>query len=267
MIRKTPIAEPTVSPLKKPRRLRAKQVTQKSIDSLRMQRDIIKVNDLLELGLTSEPEGGLKKATPVARKYDPTKHPFQAYAMCAQMGSTIEEISNVFAIDKSTLEKWMRWYPEMGKAIRAGRDVFTVARIERSLIKRALGYNFDEVSIKTFSVRTKDEIGTTTFEPMVEKTVTTKQVAPDVAAIIFYLKNRCNERWKDKQEVLNLTAKDGKVTRSLKNMRVEDLKMIRSTMKKALTSEVNNMENISIEDVPENYSYEAEGLNIEEKEE
>jgi len=59
------------------------------------------------------------------------------------------------------------------------------------LLKRALGYTYEETS-------NKYECGVLT-----ERKVTTKEVVPDTTAQIFWLKNRKPQEWRDKREVNN----------------------------------------------------------------
>ncbi|MCL2766764.1 MAG: hypothetical protein FWD21_03685 [Peptococcaceae bacterium] len=53
-------------------------------------------------------------------------------------------------------------------------------------MKRALGYEYEEI-------KEEYENGELT-----KRIVTTKQIAPDVAAIIYWLKNRMPNKWRDK---------------------------------------------------------------------
>lgn len=219
-----------------------KTTSQKSIENIIMQRNKLTEKDQIEAGLIDN-EGKQIKIIQNDKKgrpsqYDPQTHPYQAYTMIAQMGSTLPEISAVFSISETTIQNWMRTYPEFAQAVKAGRDLFTSARIEQSLIKRALGYTYDEVTVKQTSYKKFDkETGDTIIIPVEERTVTTKSVAPDVAAIIFYLKNRKPDRWKDKQEIINVTEKRGQITESLKNLPVTELNRIRRVMKNALTND------------------------------
>lgn len=64
----------------------------------------------------------------------------------------------------------------------------TLRLVEDSLLKKALGYDYEETRTE-FS----DKTG--------EKTVTTSHhVSPDVRALTFWLKNRCPNRWQDKPQ-------------------------------------------------------------------
>ncbi|CAI3601335.1 hypothetical protein CNEO2_2630002 [Clostridium neonatale] len=64
-------------------------------------------------------------------------------------------------------------------------------QVENALLKRALGYKYDEVT---------KELNEDTGELEVTKVVT-KEVQPDTTAQIFWLKNRKPEDWRDRKEV------------------------------------------------------------------
>lgn len=66
--------------------------------------------------------------------------------------------------------------------------------VENALYKRAMGYEYDEVTEEY-------EMGF-----MVKKKVVHKYQAPDIAAQIFWLKNKKSNDWKDKREVDNTLA-------------------------------------------------------------
>jgi len=59
------------------------------------------------------------------------------------------------------------------------------ARVEQALLRRALGVTVTEKR--------------TEYSDKGEKTVTTeKELPPDLSAQVFWLKNRCPEKWRDK---------------------------------------------------------------------
>lgn len=124
-------------------------------------------------------------------KYDPDRHPIWAEGL-AKLGKIEDDIAAAMGIHVSTLRDWKKKHPEFSVALKIGKSEADTA-VEQSLYRRAMGYEYKEVKIVNDGER-------------VEKTV--KQVAPDVTAQIFWLKNRKPEEWRDKvyQEV---TGKDG----------------------------------------------------------
>lgn len=90
----------------------------------------------------------------------------------------------------STHFDWKNRYPEYSEAIKNAVKVFdetAVEKVEQSLFKRAVGYQYTETSTKTKSGQ------------VVETVKKVVKVAPDVGAIVFFLTNRAPERWKNKQ--------------------------------------------------------------------
>lgn len=67
--------------------------------------------------------------------------------------------------------------------------------VENALLKRALGYEYDEITReRAFDPETGEA-------RMVETKRVTKQVLPDTTAQIFWLKNRRPDLWRDKTEL------------------------------------------------------------------
>ncbi|WP_270499027.1 transposase [Blautia intestinalis] len=106
----------------------------------------------------------------------------------AREGLTDEQIAEKIGIHRDTLNEWKKKYPDISDTLKKGKEVVDL-QVENALLKRALGYEYEEISKKY-------ESGTLT-----EKKVTIKQVIPDTTAQIFWLKNRRPDKWKDKQDV------------------------------------------------------------------
>ncbi len=111
----------------------------------------------------------------------------------ARDGLTDEQIAVNIGISRSTLNAWKDKYSDISDTLKRGKDVVD-RRVENALLKRALGYEYEEV-------KEKFEDGDIT-----ERTVTKKEVAPDVTAQIFWLKNRKPGDWRDKREPEDSTA-------------------------------------------------------------
>ncbi len=106
----------------------------------------------------------------------------------ARDGLTDEQIAHNMGIATSTLYEWKKQYAEISEALKKGKAVVD-RMVENALLKRALGYEYEEV-------REKFEMGVCT-----ERTVTKKEVIPDTTAQIFWLKNRKPDEWRDKRVV------------------------------------------------------------------
>lgn len=101
----------------------------------------------------------------------------------ARDGLTDEQIASNIGINPATLYEWKRKYNEISESLKKGKEVVDI-EVENALLKRALGYRYDEVTI----------------EDGIETKRVTKEVQPDTTAQIFWLKNRCPEKWRDKQK-------------------------------------------------------------------
>ncbi|HOM76853.1 MAG TPA: hypothetical protein PLE88_10085 [Anaerohalosphaeraceae bacterium] len=110
-----------------------------------------------------------------------------AYNACSRNGADIAALANLFGVHVDTIYDWMHKQPDFKEAICSGRDLFDTEKVERKLVELALGYEYEDI------VAEKDE---KTGRVRVKKYK--KQLPPNPAAIIFYLKNRQPGRWKDK---------------------------------------------------------------------
>ncbi|SDH77014.1 Transposase [Aneurinibacillus thermoaerophilus] len=116
----------------------------------------------------------------------------------ARDGLTDEQIAKNIGISTSTLYEWKKKYSEISEALKKGKEVIDL-EVENALLKRALGYRYDEVTKERCAIR--DENGEIVGYEMVVTKVTTKEVQPDVTAQIFWLKNRQSDKWRDKQNI------------------------------------------------------------------
>ena len=120
-------------------------------------------------------------------KYDPDITP-EIAEQYARDGLINEEIAAKLGISTTTFYNWQKKYVEFAEALKKGKQVVD-AKVEKALLKRALGYEFEEVKV------TVNESG----QKKVEKTK--KQIKPDTTAQIFWLKNRLPDKWRDKHEI------------------------------------------------------------------
>lgn len=112
----------------------------------------------------------------------------------ARDGLSNEQIAHNMGITFQTLYKWQDKYSELREALKKGKEVVD-REVENAMLKRALGYEYDEVTQEPV---TDKDTGIT--EMRVTKRVT-KQIAPDVTAQIFWLKNRKPDEFRDKRDV------------------------------------------------------------------
>jgi transposase-like protein len=130
----------------------------------------------------------------------------------AKEGCTDEEIAERLGIGIRTLYDWKKKYPQFMQALKENKDYFD-SRVEDALLKRALGYEYEETEI----IATKD--GKTS---KVKKTK--KVIPPDTTAIIFWLKNRQPGKWRNKLEIQH----DGqiKTETNMQELSIEELKKL-----------------------------------------
>lgn len=108
--------------------------------------------------------------------------------LCSTKYASDADLAEVFGVSLRTIMTWKKDKPEFSAAIREGKDAAD-SNVERCLYERATGYSVEEE--KVFC--TKDG------NIVTHKTV--KRFPPDAVSMIFWLKNRQRERWRDKQEV------------------------------------------------------------------
>lgn len=135
-------------------------------------------------------------------KYD-VKYNKQAYKLCL-LGYTDKELADFFEVEESTINNWKIKHPRFLESMKKGKaDADT--NVVQSLYKRAMGYDYKEVSFEKIDGKealevTPDSIIAT---DQYKKKIVVKALAGDVTAAIFWLKNRQPKKWRDKQEVEN----------------------------------------------------------------
>ena len=106
----------------------------------------------------------------------------------ARFGAIEEEIADELNIGITTLERWKEKYPEFRGALNVGKQAAD-DRVERSLYQRANGYSHP--AVKVFMTRD----GKTIEHHYIE------HYPPDPTSMIFFLKNRRPDRWRDVQNI------------------------------------------------------------------
>lgn len=114
-------------------------------------------------------------------------------------------------IVSSTFYQWQTRFPELTEALKKGKAPVDT-QVENALLKRALGYSYTETitDFELIDTGTVDDDG----KPIMEKKIKNvrsvkKEVAPDVGAAAFWLKNRRPDRWREKrEEQIQVTSAD-----------------------------------------------------------
>lgn len=133
----------------------------------------------------------IKKGRPTNYKKGYTKQAFQF----ALLGATDVEMSAFFEVSEKTFNTWKKQFPEFLQSIKKGKAIAD-AEVAMKLFKRANGYKYDEVSYEKMLTDSNDKENIKT--DLYKKKIVTKEVAPDVTAQIFWLKNRQKDKWKDR---------------------------------------------------------------------
>lgn len=133
---------------------------------------------------------------------------------------TNEQIAANIGIAPKTLYAWMNKYPEIREAVERGKEV-VVSEVENSLIKRALGYDYEEITYESSIISDSD--GNQRVIEVPTKRIL-KQQAPDTTAAIFLLKNMDPANWRDKQEVEH----SGDINNPFEKLTTEELRKLAS---------------------------------------
>lgn len=104
------------------------------------------------------------------------------------------EIARSLGISRAVFYEYQKKYPDFLDSIKRGKAPIDF-EVENALLKRALGYEYEEVMVGYKPGKGEEKAMPTVIRK------TKKQVIPDVTAQIFWLKNRRPRLWKDKHVV------------------------------------------------------------------
>jgi len=163
-----------------------------------------------------------KKKAPAPKKPHgrPTKYSTSLLPKLAELMAKSAMIDKDMAafigISESTFHKWKIDHPDFAAALIKGKQD-PDDKVEAALFQSAMGHHEDEFTqVKVPGPDGEDIIKHTTM--------TRRYIAPQVAAQIFWSKNRRPDRWKDKQEVSIDMDSDPlmKVAQQLADFRLEN---------------------------------------------
>lgn len=123
-------------------------------------------------------------------------------------GLTDEQIAKNIGVRRETIYDWAKRFPNFSNAIKTGREQADL-QVENALFKRAVGYFYDEVKEEYETKRGSDG---SEREHLKKRTVTRKEVVPEVTAQIFWLKNRASNRWRNDDRLIVNDTKDEKAS-------------------------------------------------------
>ena len=127
----------------------------------------------------------------------------------ARDGLTDEQIAGNIGINTSTLYDWKNKFSEISEALKKGKEVVDI-QVENALLRRALGYAFQETRVEK-----SDKDGTKIIQ-------TLKHIPADTTAQIFWLKNRRPDLWRDKQNIEH----SGQIDNPFADLTTEELRKL-----------------------------------------
>ncbi|MCU5095034.1 hypothetical protein [Bacillus wiedmannii] len=144
----------------------------------------------------------------------------------ARDGLVDEQIAKNIGISRATLSNWKNKHPLITRALAKGKEVVD-REVENALLKKALGYTYEEV------ITMRQEVEEDVFQDVEVKRIK-KQVPPDTTAIIFWLKNRKQDTWRDRKEFDHSGEMKQTIeqTTDLSKLSVEELKQVETILKK-----------------------------------
>ena len=127
----------------------------------------------------------MKKAPVYRREYS------ELTGLLRRLGLDKAEIIRLLNVPADRFDLWLNNHAELQLAM---KEPTPADRAEEALIKRALGFQINEATAEELVDKNTGEL----MEVLKRRTVT-KDVPPDVRALLFYLKNCWPERWSETQ--------------------------------------------------------------------
>lgn len=116
-------------------------------------------------------------------KWDLIREQLPTITKMTREGNSETEIIEYLKISRNTFYQYKKLHPELQQALDEGYRT-SLEKVEAALFKSALGYSYDEVTLE------RDRDG-----EMVETKRVTKEVQPNVSAIMNILKNKRTTEW------------------------------------------------------------------------
>lgn len=127
-----------------------------------------------------------------------TKKELRSVEWMSKLGATQKELAEFFGVDLSTLEGWVRKYPEFKAAVKAG-GVVADMKVVQSLFKRAIGFEYIEEEFSAIEVNGQP----VPMEKMRRVKRIKKRLPPDVKAQVHWLKVRRKDLWNTSSEMIH----------------------------------------------------------------
>ncbi len=138
-----------------------------------------------------------KPLTSARRKYN-DDYPLHAFKLCL-LGATNKMLAAYFSVVESTIQKWLKVYPEFLQAVTRGKKAADM-EVAHSLYQSAL----DRIITLRQAIKCKevyyDEKGKRVEKERIEIVTVEKHVPADYRAQQFWLRNRAAYQWGLKHE-------------------------------------------------------------------
>ena len=105
----------------------------------------------------------------------------------ALLGLTDLEMARFFEVAESTFHLWKRKHPEFSESLKRGKE-HADTEVAESLYKAAIGDG----------VVTETKVQTDSDGNVISSIKENRQIPPSVSAMIFWLKNRQRDKWRDR---------------------------------------------------------------------
>lgn len=131
----------------------------------------------------------MKKTKGRPSKYELNVKPrFNEIKEWLNLGATDKEIAANLGINKATLCDYKNLYPEFSELIKNGRKS-PVIQIKAAMLKRAIGFQYEEKKVTTQVIKFKDEVLGEIPAQVIRTEITTKTALPDTAAGLVLLQH------------------------------------------------------------------------------
>lgn len=131
-------------------------------------------------------------------KWESVKAKLHLVEKWARDGISEEEIAKALGISISTLNSCKNDHPHILRALKKGKESL-ITELENALIKKALGYDYEEKKVYT-----KTENG----QAVTYTEITKKHQPPDTGALFGLLKNKDPEHYSDNPQMLQLKKQE-----------------------------------------------------------
>ncbi len=122
----------------------------------------------------------------------------EALLLC-KLGATDAQLADAFDVTVRTINRWKVTHEGFAEAIRKGKNPAD-DRVEDTLYHRAVGTEYEKAHpIKLKKITYGPDGKKIQEEERIEVVMVKEVIPPDTTALIFWLKNRRKEQWRDLQ--------------------------------------------------------------------